>query len=101
MVAKMVGKTWFIVNKNENYQGLSGFRRHATFTIFKASEVKLWSSFIATDRSDSRLSGDFADFDENALIPSHTYPDIGFRGGKVRKMVRSEVPYFAQKHGHT
>ncbi|MBP3897793.1 MAG: hypothetical protein J6D57_08220, partial [Mogibacterium sp.] len=55
---------------------------HDTFTIFKASEVKLWSSFIATDRSDSRLSGDFADFDENALIPSHTYPDIGFRGGK-------------------
>jgi nucleotidyltransferase/DNA polymerase involved in DNA repair len=47
-------------------------------TIVQAPERNLWSSLFATDCSDFRLSGDFADFDENALIPSHTYPDIGF-----------------------
>ena len=69
-------------------------------TIVKAPERNLWSSFIATDCSDFKLSGGFADFDENAHIPSHTYPDIGFQGGKVRKLVRSEVPDFAKKYGH-
>jgi hypothetical protein len=57
---------------------LVDFNQHAVSTIFKASEVKLWSSFIATDCSDFKQYGDFADFDENLLIPSHTYPDIGF-----------------------
>ena len=50
----------------------------ARSTIVKAPERNLWSSLFATDCSDFKLSGDFADFDENLLIPSHTYPDIGF-----------------------
>ena len=70
-------------------------------TTFEASEVKLWSFFIATDASDFKRCCDFADFDENAYGPVHTYTDVGFLREIVRKIVRSKVPEIAKNRQKT
>ena len=60
-------------------------------TIVKASERNLWSSLFATDCSDSKRYSDFDGSYENTCRHAYTYPDIGFLGKIVAKMVRAKV----------
>ena len=60
-------------------------------TIVKAPERNLWSSLFATDRSDFRRYSDFDGSYENTCRHAYTYPDIGFLGKIVAKMVRAKV----------
>ena len=62
-----------------------------TSRSINAPERNLWSSLFATDRSDFRRYSVFDGSYENTCRHAYTYPDIGFFGKIVAKMVRAKV----------